>query len=534
MAVQTKANQCGSFWCAPYQRAAVLTLFLCCALALFAVALLSRTLLANGAPVAASTAAPQQAPASWLQFRGPNGSGLAAASAIPFPNELDPQVNLRWKVEVPPGHSSPIVIGNSIVLTGYEPEKLLVLCYDRQTGQLRWRRELPVAAFEKTHEQHGPASATPASDGERIFATFGSFGQIAFDLDGKELWRHERAALRNTFGSASSPVLIDGKLIVFWGDEGTSLVQALNPANGDVLWERKKPGPASSWSSPVAWRSGDEPALLVYEPFNLRCLKLADGTELWTVPGLADEPITLPQLGSGLIFTTSYNLGVNMEAHGLPTWEQALAECDANGDGMISAAESQANKSVLSRPDADGEGDHPLRWFVRMLDEDKDGQIEQAEWPRLKAWTDSWKHANGFLAIRDAGGSDAESRSVPELAWKTETGVPECPSPILIGERLFAVRNGGVVTCLDTTNGRVLSQTRAAAGGPYYASPVAADGKLYLASERGLLSVLEAADNPRRQASCELGEAIWGTPALVDGEVIVRSERHLWLFADPR
>ncbi len=485
---------------------------------LFACLFLSAPLVAIGNLAAQGTP-------DWAQFRGPNGSGVAAGE-MDLPDRLDPESNVAWKTAVPPGHSSPIVVGDALYLTAYEPGKLLVLSLNLQSGQERWRREFPVDAFEKTYE-HGPASSTPASDGQRVFAAFGSLGLIALDRNGKELWRHERSAVRNTFGSASSPVVIDGKLIAIWSDQQQSHIQALDPASGRVIWEQQREGPASSWSTPARWQSGEQAALLIYEPFHLRCLSLESGEQLWAVPGLADEPITVPQFAGGLILTTSYNLAVNKEAIGLPAFEALLKQCDANDDGQISAEESRANTSVLSRPDADGEGDHPLRIFFRMLDADKDGQIAADEYLRLREWTDSMKHANGFIALRP---SDVES--APELAWQTETGVPECPTPVLWQDRLYAVRNGGVLTCLDAKTGKELSRGRAAPGGPYYASPVAGDGKIYLASARGIVTVLQAEAEPTAIHRADLGEPVWATPALVPGAVIVRSEGHVWCFAN--
>ena len=99
--------------------------------------------------------------------------------------------------------------------------KILV---EQRLFQLRQCRELlPVKEFEPVHPQHGPASPTPVSDGERVFAVFGSFGIIAYDLEGNEIWRIARDTRRNMFGSASSPIVVDEKLIVFTGAEDESL-----------------------------------------------------------------------------------------------------------------------------------------------------------------------------------------------------------------------------------------------------------------------------------------------------------------------
>ena len=236
---------------------------------------------------------------------GPDGCGVANPEH-PLPDKLDLQTELRWMAVVPAGHSSPIVVGDAIVVTAYEPGKLSTICLDRATGKTRWQRDLPVDVFEKAHPQHGPASSTPTSDGQSLFVTFGSFGIVAYDLQGEELWRQASKPRRNLFGSASSPVIVDGKLVVFSGSEEASLLQAFEPATGKLLWERQRPGPASSWSTPVPWQSGNQRALLVYEPFHLRACSLEDGSHLWSVPGLADEPITTPQIHGDLIFTSSY------------------------------------------------------------------------------------------------------------------------------------------------------------------------------------------------------------------------------------
>ncbi len=415
---------------------------------------------------------------TWMQFRGPNGTGISA-SENRLPDRLDLEKNLVWKTVVPAGHSSPIVVGDSIYLTAFEPGKLIVLCFARENGSERWRREIAVESFERYFQQHGPATPTPVSDGQRVFVVFGSFGILAYDLDGNELWRRELPQQRNTFGSASSPIIADKHLLVFLGSEDESLLQSLNPASGDINWERRRPGPASSWSTPVMFESEGRPAVLIYEPYRLQACLLADGSDLWSVPGLADEPITIPQVGEELIYATSYNLRTNKEAIGLPTFEALLAECDADDDGKINAEEAKSNKSILSRPDADGQGDHPLRIFFRMLDANRDGAIDSTEWPHIHAWMEPWTHANGLLAIKP-GDADA----APNMVWQHASGVPECPSPLLFQDRLYEVRNGGVVTCLDAKSGEQLFHDRIAGPGPYYASPIVGDKKIYLASAR--------------------------------------------------
>lgn len=459
----------------------------------------------------------------WMQFRGPGGSGVSSQTH-PLPSHLN-RDSRRWKIDIPKGHSSPIVVQQSIFLTGYEEGKLLVLSIDLLTGNERWRREIPIESFEKTHPQHGPASCTPVSDGHRLFVVFGSYGLLAYDLEGNLLWENKIERHPNLFGSAASPIYVDQRLIVFWGDEVESRLQAVDPNQGNVLWERRRPGPASSWSTPTILEAESGRQILFYEPYHLRACDW-EGKDLWSVPGLADEPITVPQVAGGLVYITSYNLRTNTEATGLPTFDALLSECDANHDRQIDSQEARTNHSILSRPDADGQGDHPLRMFFRMLDQDQSGAISEAEWPHIHSWMDPWKHANGLVAIQPGHESKPAT-----LSWQHASGVPECPSPLILNNKIYLIRNGGTITCVRAQDGKSLSQARLAGGGPYYASPIAGDGKLYLASARGQVTVLDTSSEPLRALSInQLDEGIYATPALCDAGLILRSESSLWRF----
>ena len=165
------------------------------------------------------------------------------------------------------------------------------------------------------------------------------------------------------------------------------------------------------------------------------------------------------------------------------------------------------------------------RVFFRYLDVDKDGEITAEEWKKLVAWVDGFAHLNGFFAIRPAEGDHPA-----EIVWQFPRGVPECPSPLVHAGRLYAVMNGGVATCLDAKTGELVFQERLGPRGPYYASLVAGDSKIYAASARGEITVFEAAERLNVYSQTDLGERIMATPALADGAVFVRAERHLFAF----
>ena len=460
----------------------------------------------------------------WTQFRGPGGSGVAPAG-VRLPESLDPEENLLWKAAVEPGHSSPCLTDARVFVTAHAEKELATLCLDRADGRVLWRKTVTVEGTERTHEVNGPATPTPVTDGESVVVYFGSFGLVGYDLEGKELWRRPLPVPENTFGTAASPVMCGGRVIFISDSNAGSYLEAFEPATGKTVWKRERTGFVSGWSTPAVWTRSDRTELLVLGAGGLTGYDAADGKQLWSVPGLTDEPITVPVTGEGLVFATSYNMKINPEVIGLPTFEEMLVKHDHDGDEQLDATEAAENASVLSRPDADGEGDHPLSMFFRYLDVDKDGEITAEEWKKLVAWVDGFAHLNGFFAIRPAQGDHPA-----EIAWQFPRGVPECPSPLVHEGRLYAVMNGGVATCLDAKTGELVFQERLGPRGPYYASLVAGDGKIYAASARGEVTVFEAAERLKVYSQTDLGERIMATPALADGAVFVRAEQHLFAF----
>ena len=460
---------------------------------------------------------------TWSRFRGPNGAGLA--SGVRLPDTLDPEKDLAWSADLPPGHSSPCLTDERVLVTGRADGALATVCIDRADGRVLWTRTVKATALERTHEVNGPASPTCASDGEHVISYFGSFGLVAYDLAGKELWTRPLAMPKNTFGTAASPIIAGGKLIFVSDAEEGSFLEALEPASGKTVWRHERAGFKSGWSTPGLWTRDGREELLVLGVNWLTAYDLADGSERWSYPGLTDEPITTPISGDGLVFATSYNLKSNADAMSLWSYDKVLVEHDLDGDGAISIEEGKANKSLLSRPDADGEGDHPLTMFQRFLDVDRDGSITAKEYEKLEAWVASWEHLNGIVALRPATADHGT-----ELAWHFPRGVPECPTPLHLDGRIYMVMNGGTVTCLDAKSGALVFQERLAARGPYYASLVGGDGKLYAASARGEVTVFAAGGALRVLASVDLGERLMATPALSDGVVYVRTETKLRAF----
>lgn len=207
--------------------------------------------------------------ADWSRFRGPNGTGSSSDSQTP-PTSWSESKNFKWKVELPgPGHSSPIVVGERIFLTcwsGYgvsrgspgDPKNLKrhLLCLDRSTGKVLWNQEvapvLPEEPYRGMFAEHGYASHTPVSDGERVFVFFGKTGVLAFDMTGKQLWQTSVGTKDDprSWGTASSPILYKNLVIVPATIESQALI-ALDKETGKEVWKQPAPGFGSTWGTPI-------------------------------------------------------------------------------------------------------------------------------------------------------------------------------------------------------------------------------------------------------------------------------------------
>ena len=466
-----------------------------------------------------------QAQQAWPQFRGLNGQGQAADRGS-YPAQLDTLTHLLWKCPVSAGISSPVIWKDRIFLTGIRTDTLETLCIDRRTGRILWTQPIKPEKIERVYDFSSPATPSVVTDGKRVFSYFGSYGLLCYDFNGTLIWERVIPHAGNMYGTAVSPVLADGMLVLSRDSDKDPWLEAMEPATGKTIWRIERPGFRANWSTPVVIDNKGQKELLVYGIWWLKSYRLSDGAELWSFPGLTDEPVTHPVTAEGLVYITSYNMKTNHEVLGLPTWDSVIRLYDKDTDGQINLTEARANNSILSRYDDDGEGNHPLWGFHRWLDADRDGKITETEWGKVVRWVDAFPHENGLFALRPP----SESGKDPELVWRHDYGIPECPTPVYANGLLFVTMSGGILSCLDAKTGELKYREKTGAGGPCYASPVYADGKIYIATGRGDLTIVEATNRFRILWQGNLGERIMATPALVDGKVYVRSFGTLWAF----
>ena len=210
-----------------------------------------------------------------------------------------------------------------------------------------------------------------------------------------------------------------------------------------------------------------------------------------------------------------------------------IARYDRNQNGRVETDEIPEKLLVTDRRAGKGAGDMSLRRLVGFFSEAKTPttSYDRAQWDAILKGSTEFVQGpsmqSGVLAIRVGGKGDVTKTHV---AWAESRGVPEVPSPLLYKDRLYLVKNGGVVLSRDAATGKTVFQSRLGALGGYYASPIAADGRIYVASDQGSVVVFEAKDTLQVLARNELPEPILATPAIVEGKIYVRTLSHLYAF----
>lgn len=249
----------------------------------------------------------------WSRWRGPSGQGMVDGDG--YPDRWSPTENVRWRTPVPgEGNSSPIVWGDRIFLTTAREggARLSLLCYRRSDGAPLWEAFAPTSGVEHAHEKNGHASATPVTDGRRVWASFGTHGLAAFDFDGTVVWHRDLGDLDNYHGSAGSPVLHDGRIYVYQDIRPTStlesFVAAFDAETGETLWWTDREA-SVGWGTPVVIRAGDREELIVNGQRRVTAYDPRTGEPLWWARGTTFEVIPTPVAGLGLVFSSSGRAG---------------------------------------------------------------------------------------------------------------------------------------------------------------------------------------------------------------------------------
>lgn len=247
----------------------------------------------------------------WPRWRGPSGQGLAVGTG--YPDRWSDTENVLWKTPVAGrGHSSPIVWADRLFLTtAYSDGRVSILCFRRSDGKMLWEAfGPPDRTREYLHPKNSQASATPATDGARVYASFGSRGLLAVDFEGRVVWQQSLGAISAYHGTAGSPLLYKDRLILFQdhGGGSGSFVAAFDTRSGRTLWRTAR-RETVGWGTPIAVQTGDHDEIIVSSQQRVHAYDPDTGRELWTCGGNMYEVIPTPVVGHGLVFCASGRAG---------------------------------------------------------------------------------------------------------------------------------------------------------------------------------------------------------------------------------
>ena len=245
----------------------------------------------------------------WPRWRGPSGQGVVDDTG--YPDTWSATTNVLWKTSVPgSGSSSPIVWGDRIFLTTSRNSgrRVSILSFRRSDGELLWETDAPDDRAAYVHNKNSPASATVTTDGERVYASFGSRGMLAVDFDGRIAWHRDLGRIDNYHGAAGSPLLYRDTVIIYQDQNSGAFVIALDTRTGETRWRTSRAA-SVGWGTPIAVTVGDHDELIVSSQRHVRSYDPTTGEELWNCGGNLFEVIPTPAVGHGLIFCSSGRAG---------------------------------------------------------------------------------------------------------------------------------------------------------------------------------------------------------------------------------
>ncbi len=239
--------------------------------------------------------------ADWPGFRGPAGAAVSDETSLP--TTWSDTENLAWKTELPgPGSSSPVTWKDRVFVTCYTGYGLdrenpgnqddlsrVLVCLNLENGQILWqtpvKARLPEDPYSGFITEHGYASSTPATDGERVYVFYGKSGALAFDMEGHQLWQTDvgTGSAFMAWGSGTSPLLYKDLVILNANAESNSIV-ALNKSSGEKVWESPADAATASWSTPIlATTAEGKQELVLNVPYELWGMDPDTGKLLWFV-----------------------------------------------------------------------------------------------------------------------------------------------------------------------------------------------------------------------------------------------------------
>ncbi len=419
---------------------------------------------------------------SWPSFRGPQASGIAEGQNLPDRWDGKTGENILWRTTIPGlAHSSPVVWGRRVFVTSavssdpkaafrpglysdgdasqdWSRHRWMIFALDKRSGKILWDRVAHEGEpIDKRHIKSTYANSTPATDGRIVVAWFGSHGVHAFDVNGNFLWKVNLGRVDfgaydiPTFewGSASSPIIWNGLVILQCDTQTDSFILALDANTGKTVWKADR-DELPSWGTPTVVTTSAGPELVANASNFIRGYDPRTGKELWRLGG--SSKITAPT----------------------PIFDR---------DVIVVAS---------------GRGPEKPIFVVRA-------------------------GARGNLTLPE-GKTSSEA-----ILWSRTGRGSYMPTPLIYRGTLYVLSNNGLFDAYDLQTGKELYRQRLPViGSGYSASPVAADGKIYLSNEDGEMLVIAAGTKFSYIATNSIGELLMATPALSDGVMYLRSSNSVF------
>jgi outer membrane protein assembly factor BamB len=434
----------------------------------------------------------------WPSFRGPQASGIADGQSPPIQWDVETGQNVLWKVPIPGlGHSSPVVWDDRIFLTtaiSEDPESIFlpgldgmidrrtdrsrhewrVYGIDRGSGQVVWMHQ-PVSGSPsiQRHPKNSYASATPATDGEHVVVLLSTGGLFCYDFDGEPLWEVD-----------------------------------LGPLNAGASYDVTYQWAAGS--SPIIW----EDLVIVQadqqEGSFIAAFDVDTGEEAWRTPRDVISSYSTPTIHHGADRVELVTSGAEKFRGYDPRTGQELWK-------------------LSSRPiDAPPSRSDPFTWATVATPVSADG---------LLFVSSVFLHAQVIFAVREGAVGDISLASGESsswhVAWRAPRDGPYLTTPLAYRGFLYVISGGGVLNIFETGTGKRVQQIRVGGvASAYSASPVAADGRLYVTNEDGDIFVVQAWPDYELLATNRMGEVTLATPAISEGQIFIRTRRHLFALQD--
>jgi outer membrane protein assembly factor BamB len=438
----------------------------------------------------------------WTRFRGPNALGVSPDKG--FPIEFGPAKNLAWRTPVRPGKSSPILSAKHVFLTSHEGEKLYTECFDRSTGKRLWERSVERKSRDFANLLNHPAAISPVTDGENVYSFFKDFGLVSYDASGRERWQAPIGPLVNTMGLGASPVIAGDDVVIVADQLYGSYIAAYDRRNGELRWKTSREE-TEGWGSPLVFGApgAKAPSILTVSRGQYGAYSGATGKRTATLSGLSNTIVASPILAGDTLYAFGYG------SDSTTPFANRLAQLDKNKDGKLSEDEYGTDAFVRG---------------IAKFKGNRDMIVTEDEWNAKQLEV---MGPNSLFALKI--GRDGEARELWRFD-KSFNGI--IPSPLLLDGVLYVIRNGGILTSFDAATGKVIKTGRVeGAISGYSSSPVAAEGRIYLASEDGHVAVLRGAGGQWEVTRVnDLDEPIFATPALSEGQIYLRTGSALYRF----